>query len=816
MADNPPATAGLKAEDLRRTCDPAAFAFQTTRDLPDGGQLIGQERAIDAIRLSARIAHRDFNLFVLGPPGTGRRAAVENLLAEQAALRPVPPDWVYVNNFETPHRPRALRLPSGTAQRLKLAMETLVDDLATDIPAMFESEDYQAQRRTIEQEFGGKHETAFSEFAERAKAQNVAIMRTPMGFGLAALRNGEVIKPEVYDRLGKEEREEIDAKIAKLQEELADVLRSIPALEREHRRRVEQLHAEMAERAVSVQIQEVLDAFPGIDAIAGFVADVREDMIANAELFLAARQNAEAGPFPEVVAKVHKLPPFARYAVNVMVSHDGGPEAGAPLEMEALPTLGNLTGRIEHESQMGALVTNFTLIKPGALHRANGGYLVLDARRLLSEPYAWDALKRCLEQRAISIISIAERLSLVSTTSLEPDPIDLDIRVVLIGDRLIHALLVMFDPDFGELFKVQADFSEEVERTPEAMALFAQLIAASVRREKLKPLDAPAVARLLDEAIRHADDAERISLKIGALDDILREADFRAGEAGRETVAAADIERAVAEAERRASRLRERLQSMVERGTILIDTDGAATGQINGLSVIDLGNYRFGHPSRITARVRVGSGEVVDIEREVELGGPLHSKGVLILSGYLSSHYALDVPMSLKASLVFEQSYGGVDGDSASSAELYALLSALSDVPLRQDLAVTGSVNQAGRVQAIGGVNEKIEGFFELCAGRGLTGSQGVLIPQSNVKNLMLRSEVVEAVKAGKFRVIPVETIDQGLEILTGKSAGARGADGAFPDGTVNARVEARLHEFAALRRKFAIPPEMAGKDKKK
>jgi len=814
MADEAAAAAGLKAEELRHSCDPAAFDFRTTDDLPDAPSLLGQERAIDAIRLSARIAHRGFNLFVIGPPGTGRRAAVENLLTEQAAERPVPPDWVYVNNFEAPHRPRALQLPPGTAQRLKLAMEALIDDLAVDIPAMFESEEYQTQRRAIEQEFGGRHETAFSEFVEHAKAQDVAVMRTPMGFGLAALRKGEVIKPEVYDRLPGKERDEIDAKIAKLQEELAEVLRAIPSLEREHRRRVEQLHAEMAERAVSVQIDEVLKAFSGIEVIEQFLADVREDMIANAELFLAARQEAGAGPFPEVVAKVHKQPPFDRYAVNVMVSHENGPDAGAPLEFEALPTLGNLTGRIEHESQMGALVTNFTLIKPGALHRANGGFLVLDARRLLTEPYAWDALKRCLEQRAISIISLAERLSLMSTTSLEPDPIDLDLRVVLIGDRLIHALLVMFDPDFGELFKVQADFSEEVERTPDAQALFARMIAGLARRENLKPLDASAVARLLDEAVRHAEDAERISLKIGALDDILREADYHAGETGRDIVSAGDIEKAVAEAERRASRLRERVQSMTERGTILIDTEGAAVGQINGLSVIDLGNYRFGRPSRITARVRVGSGEVVDIEREVELGGPLHSKGVLILSGYLSSHYALDVPMSLKASLVFEQSYGGVDGDSASSAELYALLSALSGVPLRQDFAVTGSVNQAGHVQAIGGVNEKVEGFFDLCAARGLTGSQGVLIPGSNVKNLMLRPGVVEAVREGKFHVVPVDTIDQGIGILTGMPSGERGPDGAFPKKSLNARVEARLREFARLRHEFAVPDEAKGKKK--
>lgn len=794
----------LGAGKLRRECDPSAFTFKTTKELKDIEGLIGQERAMDAVRLSARISHRDFNLFVLGPSGTGRHRAVEKLLGEQAGKRPIPCDWAYVNNFDAPHKPHALRLPAGMAEQLKSAMEELVDDMAVEIPALFESEDYQTQRRSIEQEFGERHETAFSDFVDHAKEQNVAVLRTPVGFALAALQGGDVIKPEVFEKLGQDEQDAITSKIETLQEELSAVLKTFPALEKEHRRRLEKLHAELAEQAVAGQIKQVQQKFLGVEPIKEYLEAVRGDMVTNAELFLQVRQGGDQGPFPQAILKFHREPIFQRYAVNVMVSHNGDKGEGAPLEKESLPTLGNLTGRIEHVSDMGALMTNFTLIKPGALHRANGGYLVMDARRLLSEPFAWDALKRCLDNKAISITSMSERLSLVSTTSLEPDPIPLDVRIVLIGDRYLHALLVMFDPDFSALFKVQADFEQDVERTPKTLQLFARLIAASARHDGLRPLTATAVARLLDEAVRMAEDSKRLSLKLGALADILREAEYYAGEAKRDTINKADVEQAIKQAEYRASRIRDRSQEMITRNTILIKTSGKDVGQINGLSVIDLGTHRFGRPSRITARVRVGAGKVVDIEREVELGGPLHSKGVFILSGYLATHYALDVPLSLQASIVFEQSYGGVDGDSASSAELYALLSALSGVPILQSFAVTGSVNQAGEVQAIGGVNEKIEGFFDICKTRRLTGHQGVLIPKANVDHLMLRPDVVDAARKGKFRIIPVETIDQGLELATQVEAGKRGRNGRFPDGSVNALVERRMHEFANLRKNFA------------
>ena len=790
----------LPADALCRRGDPGALGFDSTDTLEDYKGLIGQDRATRAIRLGSRMTHADFNLYVLGDAGMGRHTAVRELLSEQARARPVPDDWAYVNNFDAPERPRCLRMPPGTALRLKTEMESLVDDLATEIPAFFESDEYQSQRRAIEEEYGGRHEAAMADFTERATKEGVALVRTPMGFMLAAMKDGQIIKPDQYRALPEKEREDIDEKVARLQEELAAVMREAPKLERQNRRDVENLNAETAGRVVSTRMVDLETSFAGIEPVRDYLAQVREDMIANAGLFLQAAMRQNDGPFPEAVRRFHDDKAFNRYVVNVMVAHQ---DHGAPVIKEDLPTHDHLTGRIEHEAEMGALLTDFTMIRAGALHRANGGYLILDVRQVLSEPYAWDALKRCLKAREISITSIAERLSLVSTVSLEPDPIPLDVRVVLIGDWLLHALLVELDPDFNELFKLQADFETDMDCADDSLTLYARVIAAFARREELRPVEAGAVARLLEEALRLAEDATKLSLRIGALGDVLREADHYAAEADRPKVAREDVVRAIDEADRRQSRIRDRMQEAIARKTILIDTDGARTGQINGLSVVGLGDYRFGRASRITARVRMGGGKLVDIEREVELGGPLHSKGVMILSGYLTSNYALDLPFSLHASLVFEQSYGGVDGDSASSAELYALLSALSDLPLDQGLAVTGSVNQLGEVQAIGGVNEKIEGFFETCRKRGLTGRQGVLIPQANVQHLMLRDAVVEAARAGRFRILPVARIDQGIALLTGRPAGARGPDGAYPADSVNGRVEARLRAFAEARRAF-------------
>ncbi|WP_288943807.1 AAA family ATPase [uncultured Roseovarius sp.] len=793
----------LPASALGARITAGDFGFDTTADLPADPGWLGQDRAVDAIRMAAGMRHGDFNAFVLGTPGSGRHRIVRAILDEAAKTRPLPSDWVYVNNFDAPHKPRAIELPAGQANRLRHAMEQLIDELANDIPALFESEDYQTRRNAIEQTFADAHEEEMTQLFERARSRNVAILRTPMGFTVAGTHEGEVLTPDSYNALSDDERDTIDAAVDITQDELAEVLKSAPAREKEHRAQVEALNAEMARNGVDAAIAGVQRAFPDLDAVRAYLETVRADLIENAALFLLREDGAQDGPFPGATSKHYAKPQFQRYAVNVIVGQPEDADSGAPVVQEALPTLGNLIGRIEYASEMGALVTNFTMIKPGALHRANGGFLVLDALHVLSEPLAWDALKRCLRTGEIAIYSPGERLSLISTVSLDPDPVPLRTRVILVGERSHYYLLSALDPDFAHLFKLEADFNDHMPADPEDLTAYAGMIAAITRKAGTRPLQAAGVAALLRESTRLTGDSERLTLNTDTLSDILREADHWADGNGHDAIAEADIEMALHERERRASRLRDLSHEAITRETLLIDTDGTRVGQINALSVLQIGGYAFGRPSRLTARTRMGAGKLVDIERETELGGPIHSKGVLILQGYLATTYATDAPMSLWASLVFEQSYGGVDGDSASAAELLALISSLSGVPIDQSFAITGSVNQFGDIQAIGGVNEKIEGFYDICAARGLTGRQGVLIPQANVKHLALRRRVIDAVEAGTFRIVPMSHLSDAIAVLTGQEPGTRGKDGIFPEGSVNARVESRLHEFAAMRRTY-------------
>ncbi|MCC5971189.1 MAG: AAA family ATPase [Pararhodobacter sp.] len=810
MSDNPQTTE-LSASDLRHGFDPVALGFTTTTELEPLDQLVGQERAMEAISLSAGMRNRRFNLFVHGPEGTGRHTAVLDILRTEAAKRPAPQDWVYVHNFDAPDKPRALALPRGMGPKLRAAMAELVDDLAQGIPALFESEDYQSRRAAIEEEYGGRNEKAFSELANRARERSVAILRTPMGFALAPMKDGEVQKPDVIDKLPEDEREEIRTHVAATQSELSAFLESLPRIEKEHRAAVGALHKDMAEQLVDLNLADLRTAFAGIAPLEGYFDALRHDLITNAELFLKAGSAGGDGPFPITPTRLHDQPAFHRYGVNVMVSADPDASEGAPVVVESLPSMANLTGRIEYLQQMGALVTDVTLIRPGALHRANGGFLVLDAAKVLAEPFAWDALKRCLETGEIRIIAAAERMGFGSTTTLEPDPVPLDLRVALVGDRMLHMLLEAYDPAFSQLFTVSAEFGDDIARDSDSVALFARLVAGVVRAEKLRPVSADGVAALIEAASREADDRTKLSLVLSRIWDILREADHHAGGTGDDTVSRTHVTAAQDAARRRHGRVPERMQENIRRGTLMIATRGSEVGQINALTVADLGAVRFGWPTRITARVRLGAGEVVDIERAVKLGGPIHSKGVMILSSYLSSHYLPETPLSLWASLVFEQSYGGVDGDSASVAELCAILSALAGVPLSQSFALTGSINQMGEVQPVGGVNEKIEGFFDACAAQGLTGRQGVILPRRNVDNLMLRPDVVAAVAEGRFHVHAITHVDQALELLTGLPAGARAMNGEFAPGSVNGNVEMRLLDFAEARRDYGRPLRLDG-----
>jgi lon-related putative ATP-dependent protease len=798
----------LPPEKLCQACEPAQFEFETTDELEDLIDVVGQDRAVEAIRFGIGIQRDGYNLFALGPSGTGKRTTIRQFLDQKAADEPVPPDWCCVNNFEQPHKPQALKLPPGQGVVLRDDMEKLIEELRTAIPAAFESEDYRTRKQEIEEEFKEQQEKAFNEVQQQAQERGISLIRTPVGLAFAPLREGEVVSPEEFQKLPEEERKQVEADIAELQERLQETIHQVHQWERETRERVKELDREITMFAVGHFIDELRQKYAELPDVVDYLDAVQQDVIENVDEFRKPEETPQIMGVPLPPALVGPSV-FRRYQVNVLVDHSESD--GAPVIYEDHPTYNNLVGRIEHLAQMGALVTDFNLIKSGALHRANGGYLILDARQLLLQPYAWDGLKRTLRSREVRIESLGQALSLVSTVSLEPETIPLDVKVILIGERLLYYLLYQLDPDFSELFKVEADFNEDISRTPENNLLYARLVATMVRRNDLRPFDRGGVARVIEHSARTAGDAEKMSVHLLSIADLLREADYWADVAGNGAVTADDVQRAIEAQINRADRLRERVQERIRRGTILIDTTGERVGQVNGLSVIGLGNFAFAQPSRITARVRMGKGEVVDIEREVELGGPIHSKGVLILSGFLGARYAAKRPLSLSASLVFEQSYGGVEGDSASMAELCALLSALAEAPIKQSLAITGSVNQHGEAQPIGGVNEKIEGFFDVCKARGLTGEQGVIVPASNAQHLMLRRDVVEAVEAGQFQVYPVQTVDQAVELLTGVPAGERDEAGDFPEGSVNQLVEARLVELAEKQRAFTTPPKEEG-----
>ena len=790
----------LPPERLRRRTTLAALPFVTTDELDELGELPGQQRALEALRFGVAVSHEGYNLFALGPAGTGRESLVRRLLGEQAAARPVPPDCCYVNDFADPARPRALQVPPGRGQALRAEMAALLEELRSSIPGIFEREDFRARVEEINAEFAGREQSALSALAEEAAAAEVALMRTPNGFVLAPVKGGEAMNPDDFAKLPDAERERIGTSINAFQEKLARILRQIPQWMRERRERLKSLERHYVMTAVGQALDEILERWRDQPAVVSHIEALRQDVVENAAAFRQGHEaQAEAPGLPFPVAT-----DFRRYQVNLVV--DNGGAKGAPVVFEDLPTHPNLLGRIEHVERFGTLVTDFTLIRAGALHRANGGYLVLDAHKLLSQPFAWDGLKRALRARELRPESLARMLSLASTKSLEPEPIALDVKVVLIGERLLYYLLHELDPEFRELFKVVADFDDVVDRDDQGEALYARLVATLARRDGLLALQREAVCAVIERAARLAEDADRITARVAHVADLLREADHWARQRGAAQVGAQDVQRAVDERQRRADRLATRTRETILRGTVSIDTGGTEIGQVNGLAVYPLAEFTFALPTRITATVRLGDGEIVDIERESKLGGNIHSKAVMILSAYLSARYAEEIPLSLQARLAFEQTYGGVEGDSASAAELCALLSALGELPLRQSLAVTGSIDQLGRIQAIGGVNDKIEGFYDLCNARGLTGEQGVIVPAANIPHLMLREDVVAACAQSRFHVYAAEHADDVMELLTGLPAGEPDAEGNLPDECISARVMERIGRFFALRREYAAP----------
>ena len=793
----------LPVARLRRVIDVAEVAAVLQGPAP-AAMPFGHERARDALDLALALPMAGGHLYVMGSRGVGRRAVLEAALRATAAERHAGGDLCYVSDFQEPRCPKALHLPAGLGRKLAADMERLVEDLADALKAAFQNEDYRTRRQVFEDELKERQEEAVEAVEKEAREQGIALLRAPTGFIFAPVKDGHVLQPDAFGALPEAEQQRITSVIEGLQKLLKEALSAIPGWMQETRARIRQLNDETAAMAVGHLVASLRETYQDQPAIQAHLDALEADVRGHIGVFLGYAEAQDQAPHS---ASIEELPPpFRRYRVNLLV--DRGDDQEAPVVFEDEPTFERLLGRIEHRAEQGALVTDFLMVRPGALHQANGGFLYLELQKLLTRPMAYDGLKRALKAKELRIESPLAALGLMATQSLEPEPVPLDVKVALLGDRMLFYLASELDPEFSELFKVVADFDDEIRTAGDGVPQFARHVAALAAEAGLRPLRPAAMAACLEDALRRAGDIERLSADIQSLLDLVREADHLAKKGGAAAIEAGHVTAAAEARERRLARLRDRSIEQVEEGLVRIRTEGAEPGQINGLAVLQLGGFAFGRPSRITASVRMGAGKLVDIEREAKLGGPLHSKGVLILQGYLAQTFARDFPLALSASLVFEQSYGGVDGDSASSTELYALISAITDVPIRQDLAVTGSVDQRGEVQAIGGVNEKIEGFFDVCARRGLTGTQGVMIPASNVRHLMLAPRVLEAVAAGRFAVYPIEHIEAGLALLTGMTVGRRGADGRFPEGSLYALVEVRLRGFAEAQRRFAKPDE--------
>jgi predicted ATP-dependent protease len=786
---------------LRRRCDPATLGFTTTAELPAREQITIQARAREALEAGIGLRPPGYNIFAVGPLGVGKQTLVHHYLERSVATTAPADDWCYVFNFgDGGRRPRTLRLPPGRGAALRADMAHLIDELRVSIPAAFESEDYRRRRQMLEDRAKALPQQALGEVEKEARAKGIAIVRLPTGMALAPVRKGEIVDPEAFAALPAAEQEQLKADMAAVQEKLQAAMRRIPQWESEFRQQLRALHGEIVRYAIGHLMAALRKRFEDLAAVLAHLAEVEADLVDNAELFLQGDEGGDQAV--DGLGGRSRRAALHRYEINLVV--DNGGAAHAPVVYEDHPTLANLVGRIEYRPQFGALVTDFTLIKAGALHRANGGFLILDARRVLGQPLAWEELKRTLRAGRVRIESLGEAIGLATPVSLEPEPIPLALKVVLLGDRLLHQLLSAYDPDFPELFKIAADFDDLLDRSDDGERAYADLVAGVARRDGLRGFAADAVARLIDHGARLAGDAHKLSSAFEAVADLAREADHLAGRRDAATVAAADVDAAIAARDRRGARVRDRILEAIHRGSLMIDVAGRRVGQVNGLVVAQLAGASFGWPTRITARVRLGAGKLVDIEREVELGGPIHSKGVLILGGFLGGRFARDKPLALSASLVFEQSYGGVEGDSASLGELCALLSAIADLPLRQGLAITGSVNQHGDAQPIGGVNEKIEGFFDVCAQAGLDGSQGVIVPRANLANLMLREDVVAAVAAGRFNVYAVASVDEAMSLLADMPAGTADGAGAYPAQSVNGRVAAALDALSAAAKRFA------------
>ena len=783
----------LNPEELRKPCDPGRFRFATTSDVAPLTRIVGQGRALDAIDFGLEMRSLGFNIYVLGESGTGKTSAIRSFVSEKAKADPVPPDRAYVFNFREPEEPIALSLSPGRGPEFQGDMRELVDYLRSTIPKVFDSKEYERQKGKIVEGFQGRQKEIFGSLEEEAKSRGFSVRPTINGFSIVAVDDsGEPMTEEKFAALDDGKRRDLRDNGKRIQERLDDVVRVVKAEERATKDTLAELERNAALSVLGHRLEEIRKKHPGNGKLLAYLDAVQENVLASIEDFKGGGEEAPSAlPFLKIG---RQEPDFSRYSVNVIVNN--GDADGAPCIFESNPTYYNLFGRIEHRFQMGAALTDFTMIKSGSLHKANGGFLVINALDLLRNIFSYDALKRAIRNREVKIEDVWEQYRLVTTTAMKPEPIPLDVKIVLIGNPEIYYLLYNLDEEYRELFKVKADFDHRIARTEESLDHYAAFVATKAKEEMLMPFAREGVARVVDFGSRLAEDQEKLSTKFSDISNLLREANFWAARAGAKLVTDEHVSRALRAKILRNSRIEERMRELASEGTLIVETGGEKAGQVNGLAVHDMGDYSFGSASRITATVYAGKGGVLNIERETKLSGKIHEKAVLILSHYLGRRFARKAPISLSASITFEQLYGMIEGDSATCAELYALLSALSGVPVRQGIAVTGSMDQNGAVQPIGGGKEKIEGFFDLCRLRGLDGSQGVLIPARNRRNLVLKDEVVEAVREGTFRILVIDSVEEGVEALMGLPAGEVGPDGEYPPGSLYRRVMDRLGEL--------------------
>ncbi len=783
----------LAAEKLRRTFDPDLLGITTTESLQPLTGIIGQERAVSALRFGLGMQKDGFHIYVAGPAGIGKMTAVEAFLEEVARQKEAPPDWCYVHNFDDPYQPKACRLPAGQGRQLQQDVKNLVDRLRFQLPKAFESDAYSAKRDEIMKVLGKQRDVVTERINDQAAQAGFMIQITPTGIALTPLLSGHPLTDAEFQALPIPARDEFRARREALQDSLKEDFKQLRNLERAAQENLQELDQQVALYVVGELMDDLLKRYKDFADVIEFLKAAQLDILQNIDVFKSGGAGGgEGNPNPAPWARDL---PFHKYLVNVLV--DNSKTQGAPVVVAPNPSYTNLFGRVEKETQYGAMYTDHTMVKAGAIHRANGGYIVLPVEDMLTQYATWECLKRALRSQEIVIEEMGERLGFLSSKTVQPQAVPLDVKVVLVGPAHVFYALHEYDADFPELFKVKADFETEMPCTTQNISDFVTFISTLCQRENLRHLDKTGVARVLEHAARLAEDQNKLSTHFGAIANLIRESDYWAAQEKAATITAEHVRKALSEAVYRASLIQDRSREMILRGTLLIDTVGAVVGQVNGLSVISLGDYEFGRPSRITVTVEPGAGGIVDIERQVALGGPIHSKGVYILGGFLALRFGRDRAISLSAQLVFEQSYSGIEGDSASSAELYTILSALADLPIKQGIAVTGSVNQHGAVQAIGGVNQKIEGFFDICNARALTGEQGVIIPASNVQDLMLREDIVAAVQAGRFHIWAVNAIDEGIELLTGAHAGTPNSAGRYPEGTINGRVDQRLRDLS-------------------